>query len=140
MKYGIAFLLICLPVFGMSCKQKPAPVQPQAEATSNTKAPDYQKIIQAKVFIKEGNEAAFIEAAKTIIENSNKEEGCLYYQLFQSPYEKTNFIFVERYRNQAAIDFHFGTQYFKEFGEKIGNLTTKPTEIVIYDVAGEKKQ
>lgn len=133
-------LMICLPVFGMSCKQKTIPAQPQAEATANPQPPDYQKIIQAKVFIKEGNEAAFIEAAKTIIENSNKEEGCLYYQLFQSPYEKRSFLFVERYKNQAAIDFHFGTQYFKEFGEKIANLTSKPTEIVIYDIAGEKKQ
>jgi quinol monooxygenase YgiN len=140
MKYKLLFLLICLPIFGISCKQKTQAPLSQDQPAVQAQPTDNQKIIEAKVFLKEGNEAAFIEAAKTIIENSNKEEGCLYYQLFQSPYEKTSFIFVEKYKNQAAIDFHFGTPYFKEFGEKIGSLTSKPTEIMIYDIAGEKKQ
>jgi quinol monooxygenase YgiN len=137
MKKTILFL-ICLPLFAIGCKQKAQVTQPAAAV--EVQAPDYQKIIEAKVFIKPGSEAAFIEAAKSIIESSNKEEGCLFYQLYQDPYQKTNFIFVEKYRNQAAVDFHFGTTYFKEFGPKIGDLTSKPSEIMVYDIAGEKKQ
>jgi quinol monooxygenase YgiN len=94
-------------------------------------------MINAKVFIKPGREADFISAAKTMIENSNKEEGCLGYMLYQDPYEKTNFIFVEKYINQAAIDFHFGTSYFKDFGDQIAEMTSMPGEIKIIDIAGE---
>ena len=139
MKTKILILSILLSVIGISCKPK-TPVQPaqpsQPEAVAQT--PDYQKMITAKVFIKPGKEADFISAAKMMIENSNKEEGCLSYMLYQDPYEKTNFIFVEKYKNQAAIDVHFASPYFKEFGTIIADWTSKPTEIKIIDIAGEK--
>ena len=139
MKTKILILSILLSVIGISCKPK-APVQPaqlsQPEAVAQT--PDFQKMITAKVFIKSGKEADFISAAKMMIENSNKEEGCLSYMLYQDPYEKTNFIFVEKYKNQAAIDAHFATPYFKDFGTITGDMTSKPTEIKIIDIAGEK--
>ena len=89
-------------------------------------------MILARVYIKPGSEAGFIAAAQLMVENSNKEEGCLSYELFQSPYEKGGFIFVEFYKNQAAIDFHFATPYFKEFGSSIGEMTSKPSEIKIF--------
>jgi len=139
MKTKILILSILLSVIGISCKPK-TPVQPaqpsQPEAVAQT--PDYQKMITAKVFIKPGKEADFISAPKMMIENSNKEEGCLSYMLYQDPYEKTNFIFVEKYKNQAAIDVHFASPYFKEFGTIIADWTSKPTEIKIIDIAGEK--
>ncbi len=139
MKTKILILSILFSVIGISCKPKaPAqPVQPsQPEAVVQT--PDYQKMINAKVFIKPGKEADFISAAKIMIENSNKEEACLGYMLYQDPYEKTNFIFVEKYKNQAAIDVHFATPYFKEFGTITADMISKPMEILIIDIAGEK--
>lgn len=136
MKTKILILSILLSVIGISCKPKAPALPSQPEAVA--KAPDYQKMITAKVFIKPGKEAEFITAAKMMIENSNKEEGCLGYLLYQDPYEKTNFIFVEKYKNQAAIDVHFATPYFKEFGTTSADWTSKPTEIRIIDIAGEK--
>jgi quinol monooxygenase YgiN len=136
MRTKILILSLLLSLTGISCKQK-APVPPtQPEAIVQTA--DYQKMITAKVFIRPGKEADFISAAQVMIENSNKEEGCLNYMLYQDPYEKTNFIFVERYVNQAAIDVHFATPYFKEFGTKTVDMTSKPTEIKILDITGEK--
>jgi quinol monooxygenase YgiN len=136
MKTKIFFLSLFLAVFGISCKPK-APAQP-AQPEAAVKAPEYKKMITARVYIKPGKEAEFIEAAKTIIEASNKEEGCTGYMLYQEPYEKTNFIFVETYKNQAAVDFHFSTDYFKDFGTKIAGLVSKPAEIKVIDIAGEK--
>jgi quinol monooxygenase YgiN len=135
----ILILSILLVSAGFSCKQKAAPQAPESpQAETIAPAPDYQKMIIAKAFIKPGKEADFINAAKTIIESSNKEEGCLGYMLYQDPYEKTNFIFVEKYKNQAAIDFHFAAPYFSEFGTLIADWTSKPTEIKIIDIAAEK--
>ena len=95
-------------------------------------------MIIAKVYIKTGSEADFISAAQEMITNSNKEEGCTGYTLYQDPYEQTNFIFVESYKNQAAVDAHFAAPYFKGFGDKIANMTSKPAEIKVLDIAGEK--
>lgn len=139
MKTKILILSILLVFAGYSCKQKNAPAASEpTPAETAAPAPDYQKMIIAKAYIKPGKEADFINAAKSIIESSNKEEGCLGYQLYQDPYEKTNFIFVEKYKNQAAIDFHFAAPYFSEFGTLIADWTSKPTEIKIIDIAAEK--
>jgi len=136
MKTKILILSILFAAFGFTCNAK-TPARLSQPAVSANPA-DFQKMITAKVFIKAGRESDFISAAKMMITNSNKEEGCLGYMLYQDPYEKTNFIFVERYKNQAAIDAHFATPYFKEFGTKISDMTSKPMELKIFDIAGEK--
>lgn len=136
MKTRILIISIFLSLIGISCKPK-TPVQ-AAQPETVIQAPDYQKMITAKVFVKQEKEADFISAARVMIENSNKEEGCLGYMLYQDPYEKTNFIFVEKYVNQAAIDVHFASAYFKEFGTTTADMTIRPAEIKIIDIAGEK--
>ncbi|MDP4223917.1 MAG: putative quinol monooxygenase [Bacteroidota bacterium] len=136
MKINLAIIAAILIGFG--CTGNPKTNTPAQTGTAIQAAPDYQKMIIARVYIKPGMEDTFINTAKTIIENSNKEEGCLGYMLYQEPYEKTNFVFVEKYRNQAAIDAHFATEYFKEFGTKIADLISRPTEIKIIDIAAEK--
>jgi quinol monooxygenase YgiN len=136
MKTKLIMLSLLLSVIGISCKPKAPEQAPQPETA--VQPADLKKMITAKVFIKPGKEADFISAAQTIIENSNKEEGCLGYMLYQDPYEKTNFIFVETYKNQAAIDTHFAAPYFKEFGDKTADMTRQPMEIKILDISAEK--
>jgi quinol monooxygenase YgiN len=130
-------LLIVLMTLSFSCKQKTTVMDQQPQ--QNTVQPsDGQKMIIAKVSIKPENTADFIKAAQGIIKSSNEEEGCIEYQLFQSPYDQTSFVFVEKYVNQAAIDHHFGAPYFKEFGSTISGWTNGPAEIKIYDITGER--
>jgi quinol monooxygenase YgiN len=136
MKTKILIMSVLFTVFGFACKQKTPAVQQQPEVT--VQPVDYLKMITAKVFIKAGKESDFISAAQVIIGNTRKEEGCIYYSLYQDPYERTNFIFVEKYKNQAAIDAHFAAPYFKEFGTKTADMTASPSEIKILDIAGEK--
>ena len=101
---------------------------------------EYSKIIAAKIYIKPEKVNEFTKMFQGMIDSTLKEPGCTGYQLYQNPYEKTSFLVYENYKNQAAIDAHFAAPYFKSFGDKIGPLTSKPTEIVIYDVAGEVKK
>jgi len=135
MKSKILLLLVIICFAGVSCKQSTTSQAPQPESIITSSI--VKKMIIAKVYIKSGREDDFISAAKTMIENSNKEEGCLGYMLYQDPYEKTNFIFVESYKDQAAIDFHFGTDYFKGFGDLIGDMTSQATDIKILDISAE---
>ena len=134
MKTRILFLLAI--VFGLTtaCTSKNTVKQ---ETPVNIQPVDYAKMILAKVYIKPGKEDEFIKAAKEMVENSQKEEGCQSYMLYQDPNVRTNFIVVEKYINQAAVDAHFGMPYFKEFGPKIAGITSSPIEIKIYDIAGE---
>jgi len=97
-------------------------------------------MIVAKLKVKPEKVKAFTEAAKEIIEKSNKEAGCKSYQLYQDPYDNTRFVFVEEYKNQAAVDAHFASDYFKAFGPKIGDLVAEPAKIKIVSVAKEVNQ
>lgn len=136
MKTKILFLSLIIAMTVLACKQTTS-VQENHQETAAL--PDTNmKMIIAKVSIKPENVTDFIDAAQTIIKSSNEEEGCIEYQLFQSPYEKTSFVFVEKYINQGAIDIHFSAPYFKEFGTTIANWTASPAEIKIYDIASEK--
>jgi quinol monooxygenase YgiN len=93
------------------------------------------KMITAKVFLKPEKVADFIEAAKAMIDSSNAEPGCLSYQLYQNPYDPAQFIFVETWKDQEAIDIHFAMPYFIAFGPIIQDWLAQPTELKIIDVS-----
>jgi len=133
MKTKVAFILIFSVFLFAACapkKQQPAePVETAPVADSLTK-----KIITARVFVKPEKVDDFIEAARFIIDSSQAEAGCESYMLYQSPYDKSQLIFVEVWKDQVAIDNHFSMSYFKSFGPKITDWLLKPTELMIYDV------
>jgi quinol monooxygenase YgiN len=98
------------------------------------------RMIVAKVYVKQDKINDFVEAAKEIIEKSNMEPGCKFYQLYQDPYVKTSFVFVERYRNQRAVEEHFSMSYFKNFGTKIADMISEPAQISILSLASEENK
>jgi quinol monooxygenase YgiN len=136
MKTKILIIFAVLIIAGVACKQNTPSMPAQPETAAGPVI--IKKMITARVFVKPGRESDFIAAARVIVENSNKEAGCLGYRLYQDPYEKTSFIFVETYKDQAAIDFHFASTYFKEFGTTIADMVSEPADIKILDIAGEK--
>ena len=108
------------------------------EATACTSG--VKKIISAQVFIKPEKVDAFIAATQGLIEKSRAEEGCVSYSLYQDPKDKTKFLFFEEWKNQAAVDFHFATEHFKNFGAVLNDCASADAVITIYDSIAEKKQ
>jgi quinol monooxygenase YgiN len=138
MKVKNLVLLFSCAVIISSCGNKKSADSVQFAGTLNTMpVTEYKMMITAKVSVKPDKVKDFIEAAKEIIEKSNKEAGCTFYQLFQDPYDNSKFIFVEEYKNQAAVDAHFATDYFGAFGTKIADLVAAPGVIKIISVAKE---
>lgn len=127
----IIFLSATLLVAGCSANKQVAVKQ----SVENPKM-----MIIAKVSVKPDKTRDFIAAAREIIEKSNNEAGCSFYQLYQDPYDNSKFVFVEEYKNQAAVDAHFATEHFNGFGAKIGDLISGPPEIKIITVAAETKK
>ena len=138
MKMNFFVILLSLAIVSASCGNKgsgePANVN---EASPAETAVDSKMMIIAKLSVKPEKAKDFTEAAKEIIENSNKESGCTFYQLFQDPYDNSRFVFVEEYKNQAAVDAHFAADYFKAFGPKIGDFILGQPEIKIITVGKE---
>jgi len=74
-------------------------------------------MIQVIVFysLKESFASIFADAFKSIGPIVGKEEGCLQYELFVSPYASTRFCLVEKWLSQAALDQHLKTKHLFEF-------------------------
>ena len=128
--------LALLPLLAASCCPNCKPPPPQATAAVPA---DGKKLIGARLQVKAEKVDEFVAAAKSCITASRAEPGCLSYTLLQDPYDKTTFFFFEEWKNQKAIDEHFGTPHFKAFGAQLKDLIAGAPAITIYNTTGEKK-
>ena len=138
MKMNLFVMLLSLAILSGSCGNKKTGEPGNVNAASSAEpVMDSKMMIIAKLSVKPEKAKDFTEAAKGMIENSNKESGCSFYQLFQDPYDNSKFVFVEEYKNQAAVDAHFAADYFKAFGPAIGDFILGQPEIKIITVGKE---
>lgn len=74
-------------------------------------APGSIKIV-AKMPVAAENVETFKALAKELVEKSRQEEGNLYYSLNVKKHEPCMLVFVECWRDKAAIEFHNATEHF----------------------------
>ena len=66
--------------------------------------------------------AAFVEVASALAREVNANEpGCLLYILCRADAEDT-FVFMERYKDEAAVEAQRAAPHFKEYGRKMGEF------------------
>ena len=66
----------------------------------------------------------------------SKEPGCKRYELCRSTVNKTTYVVVENYEDQAALDHHGKTPYFLESFGKMGPLLSGAPKIEILKPIG----
>jgi quinol monooxygenase YgiN len=87
--------------------------------------------IVATIKVKPGMEAEFEAEAKVLVAKVNASEpGCKLYALCRSQTPST-YVMLERYLDQAAIDFHRNTSHYKEVGAKIGKYMDGRVDVQI---------
>ncbi len=95
------------------------------------------KII-AKNYVKPESKAAFVGLAMELVSESRKEEGCISYSLFQDLKNTNEYVFVEEWKDQKAIDDHNSTIHFTTIVPQLHNLCEKNGEVSLYsEVRGE---
>jgi quinol monooxygenase YgiN len=87
----------------------------------------------AKIPIKEGKVDEAIEAIKALMVHVAKEEGTLMYTLNRDNSDPNTLIFLERYKDQAALDAHSSTPHFKEFFAKSAEFIAGRPEMTIME-------
>ena len=76
--------------------------------------------VVATIKVKPGMEKEFEVVAKELVAKVNANEpGCTLYALHHGEAPAT-YVFMERYVDQAAVDAHRATEYFKALGRKMG--------------------
>ncbi|GAB7545717.1 putative quinol monooxygenase [Cupriavidus sp. 8B] len=77
--------------------------------------------IVAKIKVKEGREAEFEALAAGLVVESCAEAGCLSYDLWRSE-EAREYVFVERYADEAAAQAHVKSDHYRRIGRQMGEL------------------
>ena len=86
--------------------------------------------VVATIRVKAGMEAQFEAVAKELVAKvTANEAGCRLYALHRGEAPQT-YVFMERYVDQAAVEAHRATDYFKALGRKMGEFMDGRAEIV----------
>ena len=87
--------------------------------------------IVATIKVKPGAEKEFEAVAKELVAKVNANEpGCKLYALHTVDGAPSTYVFMERYADQAAVDAHRQTEYFKALGRKMGDYMEGRPEIL----------
>jgi len=89
----------------------------------------------ATLKVKAGHEAEFEAVAKELVAKVRANEpGCALYALHRDEAAGA-YVFMERYVDQAAVEAHRATDYFKALGRKMGeHLDGRPEVLRLREV------
>ncbi|MGN6213319.1 putative quinol monooxygenase [Parafilimonas sp.] len=90
-----------------------------------------KKRVIARLLLNEASLASFKFCADKILEKSRKEDGNVSYNLYQNFSRKSEFLFVEIYKDQEALDTHFNSEHLKLFLSEIKSYLLKEPVIEI---------
>lgn len=91
-----------------------------------------EKNIVAKVSVRPEFRTEFLELTKELIASTRKEEGNIFYDLYEDVNTPSEFLFCEKYKDQAAIDFHSKSDHFIRFASGIEKMLNKELEIQVF--------
>lgn len=84
----------------------------------------------AKVRIHPNKQQEFIEAVTELAACTRKDEGCLFYELYQMTDDTTCFYFLEEWRSASDLEGHFTKTYFRDFISKMDGVELEGAEPV----------
>lgn len=67
-----------------------------------------------------------------LIEPTRQENGCIVYEMLQNQADPTDFVFVEEWESDAALDAHMSRAHFIEAVSKLDGLLAIPGDIRRY--------
>lgn len=70
--------------------------------------------VVAKFIIKQGMTDRFLAAVPNLITGTNKEAGCIAYDLYQDLHDSNTFAMIEEWGSQEALDKHMKSKHFLE--------------------------
>ena len=86
--------------------------------------------VVATIKVKAGMEKEFEAVARELVAKVNANEpGCKLYALHHHGENPNTYVFMERYVDQAAVEAHRATDYFKTLGRKMGEFMDGRPEI-----------
>lgn len=84
-----------------------------------------EKYIIAQFFIVPEKVDAFNTLIVDLVEKTREEDGNIFYNTYQSTENLTDFIFYEKYRDNASFEYHINTEHYRRFASTLNELQSK---------------
>lgn len=91
-------------------------------------------VLVLKLEVQQGKKEELIEIAKLMAEGSQKEVGNIEYNLYSELDEKNTVAFIEKWKDQEALDLHEKMEHFTNNIGRLKSLCAKPPIRNRYDI------
>jgi quinol monooxygenase YgiN len=79
-----------------------------------------------------------IRIGQAVAAASRAEDGCVSYRLYEDTELEDEFVFVEEWADEAALQRHFGTPHVAEFMRAINETIAAPPDVKFHTIASSK--
>ena len=79
-----------------------------------------------------------IEVAQKVARASREEAGCAGYRIYEDTEQPNEFVFVEEWNDEDALQQHFRTAHIEEFMGSVLGAITAPRDVKFHQVAGTR--
>ena len=86
-------------------------------------------VLIAKSTLLEGKQQEFVKVAEKLVKATREEPGCVYYDLVQDASDEKVFYFVEKYKDEAAVEAHKNSKHFQTYVPMMNAFRVKPSEV-----------
>lgn len=76
-----------------------------------------------------------IQVGQTVAKASREEQGCISYRMYQDTELESEFVFVEEWESDEALQRHFATSHVREFMQAILATLVAPPDVKFHTIA-----
>lgn len=93
-------------------------------------------LVIGRVRCQPAERAALEGLLATMQEKSRLEDGCISYGFFQSIEDETEYVAVEEWESQEALDAHFQQPHLAEFSAGLAKTVASAPSVAFHEVTG----
>ena len=83
-----------------------------------------------------GTEDEMRAVLEALLHPTREEDGCLHYEMMVNRDDPTEFVFVEEWTDEAALDAHLGTPHIQAAAAALASLQAAHMDLRKYDLVG----
>jgi len=92
-------------------------------------------VVVGRVQTDAGRRAELVRIGQTVAATSRVEPGCISYRVYQDTENENDFVFVEEWESDAALQQHFATSHVGEFLQAIRATLVAPPDVMFHTIA-----
>jgi quinol monooxygenase YgiN len=92
-------------------------------------------VVVARVRTDPAKRDALVRVGQAVAEASRQESGCINYRLYEDTEQENEFVFVEEWESDEALQRHFATSHVRDFMRAIRATIVAPPDVKFHTIA-----